>query len=315
MKDSARDRHPGYVPLSYRAFLRVRKVYRQTTTRLQERLAARHVIPLTEELLGLVTDGAVPNPVGAINKCVRWMEEDLARPDIKAISDQLVALKAELTQRGLRFTNTAGNFLARQYHPEHERGKLWENAWTIRHAGVQAGEAVLDVGGASTIFSFYLASLGCRVEVVDNDWSNCGTLFNANYVAKRMGWRLRAWDRDVSRPLPFAEGTFDRVFSICVLEHLPSGVRQFLMQEVGRVLKPGGRVGLTFDYDASRPVLITDRGLRYASRAKLERDVIEPSGLRVIGNMDWIDACPKEGFMGSLFLEQPAGSLAGLTRP
>lgn len=254
-----------------------------------------------------LTDGPAPNPPGAINKCVRWLEEDLARPDIKAIADQLVALKAELTRRGLRFTNTAGNFLAREYHADYERGKLWENAWVFRHSGVEAGETVLDVGGASTIFSFYLASLGCRVDVVDNDWSNCGTIFNAAYSAKQMGWRLRAWDRDVSRPLPFAEGTFDRVFSICVLEHLPSGVRQCLMREVGRVLKPGGTLGLTFDYDITRPVLMTDRGLRYADRAKLEQDVIRPSGLQVVGNTDWMDACPRESFMGSLFLQKANG--------
>lgn len=309
MKDPARERYPGYVPRSYRAFLRVRKLYRQTAIRLQERLAARQATSITEEPMALVTDGAVSNPPGAINKCVRWMEEDLARPDIKAIVDQLVALKAELTRRGLRFTNTAGNFLAREYHPEHERGKLWENAWVVRHSGVQAGEAVLDVGGASTIFSCYLAGLGCRVDIVDNDWSNCGTIFNASYVAKRMGWRLRARDRDVSRPLPFAASAFDRVFSICVLEHLPSSVRQFLMREIGRVLRPGGTAGLTFDYDATRPVLITDRGLRYGQRATLERDVIRPSGLSVIGNTDWIDACPPEGFMGCLLLRKAAAPL------
>ncbi len=308
MKDRARDRFPSYLPPSSLAFLLARKVYRQTLTRIQERRAARrpHDPFLDDDgLLPAAIDGASgPNPPDAINKCARWFEEDLARPDIKAVVDHIGALKTELTRRGLHFTNTAGNFLAREFHPAHERGKLWENAWTIQHAGVAPGHMVLDVGGASTIFSFYLASLGCRVVVVDNDWANCGTIFNARYVANRMGWRLEALDRDVQRPLPFAADTFDRVFSICVLEHLPSQLRQYLMREIGRVLKPGGIAGFTTDYDTARPVLVTDKGLRFAYKAKLERDIIRPSGLSVYGPSCWVDACPQESFLGAFFLQK-----------
>jgi len=176
----------------------------------------------------------------------------------------------------------------------------------IRHAGIASGQTVLDVGGASTIFSFYVASRGCQVVVVDNDWANCGTLLNARYVAKQMGWTLDALDRDVSRPLPFGDGHFDRVFSICVLEHLPNRLRQFLMREIGRVLKPGALAGFTTDYDATRPVLVTDKGLRFAYKAKLERDVIQPSGLTVYGSAHWVDACPKDTFLGAFFLQKPA---------
>ena len=315
MKDRQRDRVPPYIPPSYQAFLRIRKVYRQTLTRLQER-AAKHrpLNPLLEdgEPDAPLSDGAsLPNPREAINKCARWLHEDLERPEIKAVADQISTLKTDLTSCGLRFTNTAGNFLARQYTPTFEQGKLWEDAWLIHHSRVTPGQRILDVGGASTIFSFYLASIGCRVAVLDNDWANCGTIFNARYVAKRMGWDLAAWDRDVEQPLPFPEERFDRVYSVCVLEHLPSEVRQFLMREIGRVLKPGGIVGLTMDYDEARPVLLTDKGLRFAQKAKLERDVIRPSGLTVYGPSSWVDACPNETFLGALFLERPLQS----TRP
>ena len=310
MKDRARERYPVYLPAFSRLQLQARKVYRQTMTRLQERQAKRRPLePLLAdgEMTAPWVDGQPsPNPVEAINKCARWMEEDFQRPDIKALVDELQALKVELTRRGLRFTNTAGNFLARQYHPETKHGKLWEDAWVIRPAGIASGQTVLDVGGASTIFSFYVASRGCQVVVVDNDWANCGTLLNARYVAKQMGWSLAALDRDVSRPVPFPDGHFDRVFSICVLEHLPNRLRQFLMREIGRVLKPGALAGFTTDYDATRPVLVTDKGLRFAYKAKLERDVIQPSGLTVYGSAHWVDACPKDTFLGAFFLQKPA---------
>ena len=314
-KDRASDRFPPYLPLSYRAYLRVRKVYRQTLVRLHEVLAVRRGMgasdPETQDTARSSERPPVSNPVGAINKCVRWREDDLAQPEIRAIADRLLALREDLAGRGLRFTNTAGNFLAREFIPASERDKLWENAWLLHHSGVAPSHQVLDVGGASTAFSFYLASRGCRVAVVDNDWGNCGTLYNANYVARRMGWNLKAVDRDVECRLPFPDATFDRVFSVCVLEHLRSEVRQSLMREVGRVLKPGGIVGLTCDYDVSRPVLLTDRGLRFADRAKLERDVIEPSGLGVYGNTHWIDACSARSFLGALFLRKSANGPAG----
>ena len=296
------------MPSSYRAFLRWRKFCRQTLVRVHERAAKRR--PLDP----LLADGdahfpptgrPAPNPVEAVNKCARWFEEDLRRPDVKAVADGILALKSELTRRGLRYTNTAGNFLPREYKAQYEPGKLWENAWVTRHSGVGPGHRVLDIGGASTIFSFYLASLGCDVTVLDNDWSNCGIIFNARYVAKQTGWRLAALDRDVQRPLPFSDRTFDRVYSICVLEHLPSALRQFLLQEIGRVLKPGGIAGFTTDYDETRPVLTTDKGLRFAYKAKLERDVIRPSGLSVYGPSDWSDHCSKDSFLGAFFLQKP----------
>lgn len=312
MKERSRERFPAYLTGPQRLALKARKVYRQTATRLSEWRAARRPLdPLLHDGVNgapLKENPALPNPPEAINKCAQWTEDDLQRPDIRRVAEGLCALKDTLTSRGLRFTNTAGNFLPREYLPGSERGKLWENAWLAHHAGLQPNHTVLDVGGASTIFSFYAASLGCRIDVVDNDWANCGTLINAGYVADRMGWRLRAWNRDVTRPLPFEDNRFDRAFSICVLEHLPPRVRQTLMREMGRVLKPGGIIGLTVDYDASRPVLLTDKGLRFAYREKLERDVIQPSGLRVYGPSQWTDVCPPHIFLGALFLYKPHSS-------
>ncbi|MBI2105121.1 MAG: class I SAM-dependent methyltransferase [Candidatus Omnitrophica bacterium] len=311
MKDPWRDRFPSYIPWRWRLLLQLRKVCRQSLTRWQEQAAAaRPPDPLLDDGEPAEPIGErafAPNPREALTKCAQWHEEDLQRPDLKAVADQLNALRAELTAQRLRFTNTAGTFLAREYHPRFESGKLWEAAWTILHSRVAPAHEVLDIGGASSLFSFYLASLGCRVTVLDNDWANCGILLNARHVARRMGWRLSALDRDVSRPLPFADEAFDRVFSICVLEHLPPRVRQGLMREIGRVLKPGGIAAFTMDYDHSRPLLLTDKGLRFAYRHKLERDVIRPSGLRLHGPADWTDAYAADTFLGALFLEKPLG--------
>lgn len=308
MRDENKERYPSYVPYPYRLFLKLRKVYRQVSVRQAEAAARRKppegIIPDGEARWPQLNGKLPPNPPQAINKSAVWIDEDLARPELKNLADAVEALKETLKAKGLRFTNTAATFLPRMFYPRSERTKLWENVWTFYHSGVKAGHRVLDVGGASTPFSFYLGSMGCAVSVLDNDWGNCGTIYNANYVAKKMGWDLKALDGDISKPFPFPDNHFDRVFSICTIEHLPSAVRRFMMKEVGRVLKPGGIAGVTFCYDGNHRVLLVDKGLRFGFRKKFEEDVIQPSGLQIYGNTDLVDFQPKEDFLGAIFLEK-----------
>jgi len=45
--------------------------------------------------------------------------------------------------------------------------------------------------------------------------------------------------------LPYADGSFDVVYSVSVLEHVPT--RSAVLRELVRVLRPGGLFVLTFD--------------------------------------------------------------------
>ncbi len=47
---------------------------------------------------------------------------------------------------------------------------------------------------------------------------------------------------DATRRLPFADATFDYVFSEHVIEHVPHDTARALLAECHRVLKPGGRI-------------------------------------------------------------------------
>ncbi len=306
MKESFNDRFPPYVPAAYRFFTWIRKARRQAQVRQFEKMAR------VQGGFGVVADGPFKPLSSAqsdqnhfINKnALSSLERDLALKEIVAINQAVEALKNDLKKRGLFFTNTAATFLERMFYPRSEQTKSWENAWTIYHSGVRKGERVLDIGGASTPFSFYLASMGCDVSILDNDWNNCGTLYNADYVARKMGWRLKADDRDIDQPFPYKDNAFDRVFSICTIEHLISPVRQKMMQEVGRVLKPGGIAGITFCYDLNHVPLTVDKGLRFGFREKFHADVIRPSGLEVFGNTDLPDDSPDTPFLGSIFLRK-----------
>lgn len=307
MAKNTKERFPSYIPLSYRIFCAVRKVKRQSCVRLNEYKAKINgpsdVIPDGPFVL---SNGEVKfNPRGAINKSAFWIDEDLSSPGIKNIADKIEAVKGLLRSKNLHYTSSAGMFAKNTYTPESEKRKLWENAWVVAHSGVKAQDKVLDIGGASTAFVFYLASLGCSVKVIDNDWSCCGMIYNTKYVARKMNWDIEALDRDISKPIPFADNSFDRVFSICTLEHLPSSVRRKMMQEVARVLKPAGIAGFTIDYGPDRKVLLADKGLRFGYRQKLFDEIIGPSGLSLYGNGDLTDtSTAKDGFLGAFFLKK-----------
>ncbi|MDD5135910.1 MAG: class I SAM-dependent methyltransferase [Candidatus Omnitrophica bacterium] len=308
MEKSDKKKYPPYLPLYYLIFLIIRKAYRQSLVRVLERRAKRRGPQ------GIVPDGnaawprpdtGLPHQDNAINKSARWIDEDMKIPAVQSISHGIYLLKKEMARRGLAYCSPAGIFKSTTYLDRTERTKNWENCWMIAHSGVREGKRVLDLGGASTIFAFYLASMGCDVDVVDNDWGNCGTIFNANYVARKMGWRLKAHDIDLVRRLPFPDNSFDHIFSICVMEHLSSAVRSSVMSEVGRLLKPGGTAGFTTDYVNDRDVLLFDKGLRFAYPDKLRREIIEPSGLQIYGNQDLVDAIgPNENFLGAFFLQK-----------
>ncbi len=307
MVKDAKGQFPEYLSLGYRIFCRIRKFRRQTRVRINENKAK------SNGPLDIVPDGpfvkfdqaAKVNPGEVINKSAYWIDDDLSSPRIKTIADKIEAVKETLRSKNLRYTSSAGMFIPRTYTPASEKNKLWENSWILAHSGVRAGDKVLDIGGASTAFMFYLASLGCCVKVIDNDWSCCGMIYNTEYVARKMGWDIKVFDRDIAEPIPFTDNSFDRVFSICTLEHLSSSVRRGMMHEVARVLKPGGIAGFTIDYDQHRKVLVVDRGLRFGYRQKLFEEIINPSGLSLYGNDELLDmGTGEDSFLGAFFLKK-----------
>jgi SAM-dependent methyltransferase len=92
--------------------------------------------------------------------------------------------------------------------------------------------------------------------------------------------------------LPFDDSTFDLVLSVEVLEHLPPEVRQRALREMVRVLRPDGRLIVTFPSGATAARL--DKALNDAHRKRFGVDhpwAIEhlqhgvPDAPRVVGEL------------------------------
>jgi malonyl-CoA O-methyltransferase len=104
--------------------------------------------------------------------------------------------------------------------------------------GDVAGLDVLDAGTGTGRHAIRLAARGARVTAID-----FSDRMLAKARAKDGADRVRFENHDVTRRLPYADASFDRVLSALVLEHVPD-VAAFL-RELGRVTRADGRIVVT----------------------------------------------------------------------
>ena len=78
-------------------------------------------------------------------------------------------------------------------------------------------------------------------------------------------------------PLPYAEGSFDLSFAICVFHHVPPAERPSLLREMRRVTRPGGVVAI-FEHNPWNPLTRKavrdcpfDEGVELISRSEARR--------------------------------------------
>jgi len=152
--------------------------------------------------------------------------------------------------------------------PAFYAARLWEYPFAVLAADLEPGMAVADIGCGMTAFTAYLKEVaGCRVTGVDPDMFEAGVKYLAHGVSQefveRTGLTVLRGDFD---SIPLEDDSQDRVFCISVMEHVPADVRRRGIQEMARVLKPGGRAVLTVDvsmwFELNRPLeLVWDSGM------------------------------------------------------
>jgi demethylmenaquinone methyltransferase/2-methoxy-6-polyprenyl-1,4-benzoquinol methylase/phosphoethanolamine N-methyltransferase len=124
---------------------------------------------------------------------------------------------------------------------------------TIRHADLQPGESVLDVGcGPGVLTLLAAARVGAAGQAHGIDPSPQMVKLAQGKSAKAA---VPATFREgVVEALPYADATFDAVLSSLMLHHLPEDVRRTGFAEIARVLKPGGRL-LAFDLSGKGSIM------------------------------------------------------------
>jgi SAM-dependent methyltransferase len=112
----------------------------------------------------------------------------------------------------------------------------------VRELGAVRGDRVLDLASPKLV-AVELARRGAdvtSVDVLEREVARWRCLTEGRR-------RLRFAVAD-GRALPFADASFDRAYSISVLEHVPGKGDLQALRELARVVRPGGRVVITVPY-------------------------------------------------------------------
>ncbi len=127
--------------------------------------------------------------------------------------------------------------------------RRFEYPWAWHAGKLSPGLDVLEIGGGLSGFQFSLSRSGCRVTNVDpgmdeQQWPCTPEAIET--LNEVFGTSVRLIHADAaSVHLPAC--SFDRVFSISVMEHLDEPVRRAAMGKVFDCLRPGGKAILTVD--------------------------------------------------------------------
>jgi Methyltransferase domain len=154
----------------------------------------------------------------------------------------------------------------------------WEIMWLYTNNDYRSEQSILDLGGSSSLFSYYLASKGFNVTTVDIKQD---LVDNANHVAQEMGWQLRNFAMDM-RNLTF-DSEFDHITSVCVYEHVPMYDRLTINEKISDLLREAGTFSITFDYRNPSKHACS------ASPQDLYEQFVRPSGLKIKGNHKFYD--------------------------
>ena len=122
-------------------------------------------------------------------------------------------------------------------------------AWVINLLDIQPHERVLEVGFGPGVGIQLLARSAGYVAGVDASEAMVEQATARNVQAVERG-HVDLRHGSVER-LPFADNTFDKALAINSMQVWPDAVAG--LREIGRVLKPGGRIALAFTPYAGQP--------------------------------------------------------------
>jgi SAM-dependent methyltransferase len=179
-----------------------------------------------------------------------------------------------------------------------------ETRYILHHLDVRPGQRVLDIGSPKLLSLFLAARLRAEVDatdLVDYFFERYEVYSRVALGQDRNRYRMAGED---ARTLTYPSAHFERVFSISAIEHIPDDGDSRAIQEIARVLAPGGIACLTVPWsDEGYLDEFKHRGdpdvywapgdgekvffQRAYDRDTLERRLVRPSGLRLVDLSFW----------------------------
>jgi len=161
-----------------------------------------------------------------------------------------------------------------------EGTKHWEYCQTLLNVEVSEGMRVLDAGCSRSVFPLYLAKkYKCSVVGVDN--ATCDRYKLDRKLGGKFGLDVEYIQADL-RSVDLPDGYFDVSFCISVLEHVKSSYLG--MDELIRLTKPGGVIGITTDFvPKGKPLPVTGA----YNEKQIRENFINRSGVGLRGELDY----------------------------
>jgi SAM-dependent methyltransferase len=173
--------------------------------------------------------------------------------------------------------------------------RYMEYELAIGQLGSLDGRRVLDIGSPKLPVLLLARHAQCELFATDiRDYfiGPTADFLRRMGLGHRLGKDLHLEVKD-ARSLSYPDASFDRVFSISVIEHIPDDGDSRAMREITRVLRPGGIVTISVPFDAAGYAEEYVQGDVYERRstgsrtfyqrrydlAALHVRLIEPSGL------------------------------------
>ena len=172
--------------------------------------------------------------------------------------------------------------------------KYWEYPWAITNAELcgLSRLKILDAGCGKAPVQYLLAELGhhvCGIDPRENvSWHGIDRSLAASF-GLRIEYRVEGIEN-----LSYEDNEFDRIFCLSVLEHCRAGSRDdparpqteedrvyqgLLIRQLSRVLKPGGKLMVTVDFNLPTP--------NFPLEVNVDcQNLIESSGLEICGEIE-----------------------------
>jgi ubiquinone/menaquinone biosynthesis C-methylase UbiE len=193
--------------------------------------------------------------------------------EMEKFSDTFLATNSNILEAyGRRWTSDPLHQWSRQWEYPYCYSKITGHLEALGNSGGNAGAKILDAGSGATFFPHYISANapGSTVVCLDQDRTLPGIYAKINAASDS---RVRFELGDLHK-LPFADGEFDIIYCISVLEHTDD--YQKIIDEFRRVLKKGGILIVTFDISIDGNADIPPDGARNLIQAI--RSKFEPQG-------------------------------------
>jgi len=170
----------------------------------------------------------------------------------------------------------------------------------LDQADVAPGHHVLDIGCGTGNLTLLIKHAHPQTEVVGLD-PDPKALVRARRKAEEQGAAVQL-DRGFADELPYADASFDRVFSAFMLHHLALDVKEKTLREVRRVLRSGGRF-YALDFEGHGSGIIA----HLFHRAHLEDQHRMPALIRDAGFADVAELTPRDTIFGRVAYWRASG--------